>query len=168
MISFVLESTELSVWAQSLVKRPRGSDCSRTHCELAAPTFCAELPSSRPQHSPHQNLQFYWTSLLSPPKVHNDFSRMSLPNKEIVLAYRHLYQHLLRAVQYSKPARYVARDHIRAAFRNSPPESYDIACISRTLEFLGGAARARGLEHKVLKNLMHVWWERQRLGTLTV
>jgi hypothetical protein len=93
---------------------------------------------------------------------------MSATTKEILLAYRHLYQHLLRAVQYSKPARYVARDHIRAAFRDSSPESYDYARISRTLEFLRGAAEAKGLEHKILKNLMHVWWERQRLGTLTV
>lgn len=88
---------------------------------------------------------------------------MTGTQKEIVLAYRHLYQHLLRAVQYSKPARFVARDRIRNAFRSSPPEAYDPAKIATTLEFLDGAIKARGVEHRVVKNLMHVWWERQKL-----
>lgn len=87
---------------------------------------------------------------------------------ETIHAYRHLYQHLLRAVQYSKPARYTARDRLRTAFRTSRPEEFDARKISRTLEFLDGAARVRGLEHKVVKNLMHVWFERQRLPRFQV
>lgn len=84
-------------------------------------------------------------------------SNMAASRKELVLAYRHLYQHCLRAVQYSKPARYTARDRLRQAFRANPPSSFDAARIRTTLEFLDGAARARGLEHKVVKNLLHVW-----------
>lgn len=80
---------------------------------------------------------------------------------ELLLAYRHVYKALLRAVQYSKPARYVARDRVRDAFRNQPIEHFDAARLSRTLEFLNGATKVRGLEHKILKNLMHVQWQRQ-------
>lgn len=84
-----------------------------------------------------------------------------VPKSAILLAYRHLYQHLLRAVKYSKPARYIARDRIRAAFRNSSPQQhFQPAEISRTLEFLDNAAKYRGLEHRIVKNCMHVWWSR--------
>lgn len=84
-----------------------------------------------------------------------------VPKSTILLAYRHLYQHLLRAVKYSKPARYIARDRIRAAFRNSSPQQhFQPAEISRTLEFLDNAAKYRGLEHRIVKNCMHVWWSR--------
>lgn len=86
-----------------------------------------------------------------------------VPKSTILLAYRHLYQHLLRAVKYSKPARYIARDRIRAAFRNSSPhqqQEFQPAEISRTLEFLDNAAKYRGLEHRIVKNCMHVWWSR--------
>ena len=89
---------------------------------------------------------------------------MTSPSRaEILLAYRHIYKHLLRAVQYSKPARFVARDRVRTAFRKSSLEEYDAARIARTLEFLDGAAKVRGIEHKILKNLMHVWWEQKKL-----
>lgn len=90
---------------------------------------------------------------------------MSPTRSEIVLAYRHLYQHLLRAVQYSKPARYTARDHLRNAFRNSSTDSFDPQKIATTLGFLDNAAKFRGLEHRIVKNLMHVWWERAQLAT---
>ncbi|KAK6395400.1 hypothetical protein LTR65_000871 [Meristemomyces frigidus] len=73
---------------------------------------------------------------------------------EVILAYRHLYQHLLRAVQYSKPARFVAQERIRNAFRTSSPESFDATRIERTLQFLNGAAKTKGLEHKIVKNLI--------------
>jgi len=84
-------------------------------------------------------------------------------DKEILLAYRHLYKHLLRAVQYSKPARFTARDRMRDAFRKSPRETFDAASVARTVEFFDGAAKARGLEHRIVKNLMHVWWEQKKL-----
>ena len=82
---------------------------------------------------------------------------------EIIHAYRNIYKHLLRAVQYSKPARFVAQDRVRNAFRKSQPADFDRARFDRTLEFLHGAAKAKGLEHKLVKNLMHVWWEQKKL-----
>ena len=88
---------------------------------------------------------------------------MVTPHQEIVLAYRHLHQHLLRAVQYSSPARYVVRDRIREVFRNSPPESFDALRIARTLEFLENATKVAGLEHRIVKNLVHVWWQQKKL-----
>ena len=30
--------------------------------------------------------------------------------------------------------------------------------IENTIEFLNSAAQSRGLEHKIVKNLMHVWF----------
>jgi len=80
-----------------------------------------------------------------------------------MLAYRHLFKHTLRAVQYSKPARFVVQDRMRNAFRGSPPETFDASRIERTLQFLDGATKSKGLEHKVLKNLMFVWWEQKKL-----
>ncbi|CAK3892825.1 Hypothetical predicted protein [Lecanosticta acicola] len=87
---------------------------------------------------------------------------MSPSKQEILHAYRHLYQHALRAVQYSTPARYNVRNHLRAAFRSSPIESFDSKKIATTLQFLHGAAKYKGLEHKIVKGLMHVWWDRHR------
>lgn len=90
-----------------------------------------------------------------------------MSNVAIIHGYRHLYQHLLRAVQYSKPARYVVQDRLRKAFRTCKLETYDAARISRTLEFLDGAAKSTGLEHKIVKNWVHVWWGRgQNVGLL--
>ncbi|EME49317.1 hypothetical protein DOTSEDRAFT_19778 [Dothistroma septosporum NZE10] len=83
--------------------------------------------------------------------------------QQIVLAYRHLYQHLLRAVQYSKPARFVVRDQLRNAFRRSTSGSFNALTVSNTLMFLHNAAKTTGLEHRVLKNLVHVHWGRQKL-----
>ncbi|KAF2767952.1 DUF1763-domain-containing protein [Teratosphaeria nubilosa] len=83
---------------------------------------------------------------------------------DLITAYRHLLRHSLHAVQYSKPARYVVRDRLRANFRSSTPDDFDAAKVQRTLEFLDGAAKTRGIEHKVLQNLCYVWWERGKLG----
>ncbi|TVY29704.1 hypothetical protein LHYA1_G000946 [Lachnellula hyalina] len=73
---------------------------------------------------------------------------------ELIHSYRHMYRALLRGVQFSKPARYVARDQLREAYRNGKPGNFDNAKIQRTLEFLDGAAKETGLEHKILKNLL--------------
>lgn len=88
---------------------------------------------------------------------------MRATHAEIIQAYRALYKHSLRAVQYSIPSRYTFRDHLRRAFRSSKPGDFDAARIANTLQFLDGAAKYRGLEHKIVKNLSHVWWERARL-----
>ncbi|KAG5967406.1 hypothetical protein E4U56_000923 [Claviceps arundinis] len=79
---------------------------------------------------------------------------------DIIHAYRTLYRTLLQAVQYSSPARYVARDQLRKAFRASPATPFNHEGIKRTIWFLQAAAREKGLEHKVLKNLLRVQSER--------
>ncbi|KAI0142362.1 hypothetical protein F4776DRAFT_502790 [Hypoxylon sp. NC0597] len=70
-----------------------------------------------------------------------------------VHAYRHLYRGLLHAVQFSRPARYIARDQLRRAFREQGAK-LDPRGIARTLRFLEAATRTRGLEHNILKNLL--------------
>jgi hypothetical protein len=79
----------------------------------------------------------------------------TLTRLEAIRSYRHLYKALLKAVQYSHPARTICRDQLRDAYRNEPQSNYNPVKIARTLEFLDGAARERGMEHKILKNLLH-------------
>lgn len=111
--------------------------------------------------SPKQSSQF--------PRVPERPNGSMNPSAQTVLhAYRHLYRQLLRAVQYSTPARYQARDRMRLAFRDQPESKYDATRIARTLEFLEGATKEAGLEHKILKNLLHVQWERRQLGKFAV
>lgn len=85
---------------------------------------------------------------------------MSTPNQEMVHAYRSLYRTLLQAVRYSAPARYIARDKLRATFRD-PKATFDADVAKRTLWFLEAAARERGLEHRILKNLLRVESEKR-------
>lgn len=81
---------------------------------------------------------------------------MSVPDRTAVIhAYRHLYRGLLQAVQYSKPARYTARNQLRTAFRKEDPSAFDQQKINRTLDFLKYAAQERGLEHRMVKSLLH-------------
>ncbi|KAI1136583.1 DUF1763-domain-containing protein [Hypoxylon sp. FL0543] len=72
---------------------------------------------------------------------------------KVIHAYRHLYRGLLHAVQFSKPARYIARDQLRRAFREERAK-HDPRRIARTLRFLEAAGRTRGLEHSILRNLL--------------
>ena len=84
--------------------------------------------------------------------------------QEVISIYRLLFKSSLRAVQYSRPARFVVRNRLRKAFRDaSGTTTYDAGRVARTLEFLDGATRVKGLEHKILKNLMHIWWEQSKL-----
>ncbi|KAI9773945.1 MAG: hypothetical protein M1840_006171 [Geoglossum simile] len=86
---------------------------------------------------------------------------MTFPSRlQTLHAYRHLYRAALRAVQYSSPSRYTIRDHIRPAFRKGNPATFDQGKIDNTLLFLEGAAREKGIEHRILKTLLHVWFER--------
>lgn len=78
---------------------------------------------------------------------------------DIIVAYRHLLRASLRAVHYSKPARYTLHYRLRDAFRSSPPTAYDTVKLERTLEFLRGAAERNELEHRVLRVLTHYWWQ---------
>lgn len=82
----------------------------------------------------------------------------------IIHAYRTLYRASLRAVQYSKPARYQVLERLRHNFRSRPADSFDAGVVARTLEFLEGAARTTGLEHKLVKNLLFVWGTRGVVG----
>lgn len=80
---------------------------------------------------------------------------------EVLNAYRHLYRSVLQAVQYSMPARFVARDILRDAFRFGDPATFNEDKTERTVEFLKNAARERGLEHKIVKNLLHTsYWRK--------
>lgn len=89
---------------------------------------------------------------------------MALPDaQELRHAYRHLYRGLLHAVQYSKPARFTARDQLRAAFRKEDPSAFHKEKVERTIEFLRLAAQESGLEHKLVKNLLYTTWTRQRI-----
>lgn len=84
-------------------------------------------------------------------------------------AYRHLLRAALRAVQFSKPARYVVRDQIREGFEQPPrttttTATYDPERVRRTVWFLKAAAQEAGLESRILKSLVRVAWERKEGG----
>ena len=81
---------------------------------------------------------------------------------EIILAYRHALRAGLRAVLYAKGARLTIRDRIESAFRSGQPSDLDSVRLSRTLDFLHCAAKNRGLEHRIVKNLCAVSWERKQ------
>jgi len=102
-------------------------------------------------------------------------SALAPTGQEILHAYRHLLRAGLRAVQFSKPSRYVLRDQLRAAFRDddagkaprNPTAAaaaagggFDLERIRRTVWFLKAAGQEAGLEHKILKNLLRVAWAR--------
>ena len=81
----------------------------------------------------------------------------------IVAAYRNLLRTGLRAVHFSSPARYVLRDTIRQSFRKGSSADFNAARIQNTLLFLDNAAKTRGLEHKILRNVLHYrWWKQDR------
>ena len=83
---------------------------------------------------------------------------MTASPQEIVQTYRQLYRAGLRAVQYSTPARFTLRDRLRRAFRASPVSDFDRRRIDNTLQFLEGATKSWGQEHRILKNLLMVWY----------
>ena len=81
----------------------------------------------------------------------------SLP---LVQAYRSLYRTGLHAIQYSSPARYTLKRIIETAFRNGKPSDFQPTRVANTVVFLENAARETGMEHKILKNLLHArWWQ---------
>ncbi|KAI1438623.1 DUF1763-domain-containing protein [Xylaria sp. CBS 124048] len=82
---------------------------------------------------------------------------------KVIHAYRHLYRGLLHAIQFSKPSRFTARDQLRRAFREKGA-TYDARGIPRTIRFLEAAARERGLEHRVLKNLLLISFYRYNVS----
>jgi hypothetical protein len=77
----------------------------------------------------------------------------------ILIGYRRLYRYGLRAVHYSKPARFVLRDVLRRAFRTESALVYDEVKVQNTLQFFDLAAREQAIEHRILKNILHVrYW----------
>lgn len=72
--------------------------------------------------------------------------------------YRRIYRQGLRAVQYSSPARHVLRQQLNHAFRTGKQTDLHAQKIENTILFLENATRETGLEHRILKNLLHVWW----------
>lgn len=81
-----------------------------------------------------------------------------MSSQAVIHAYRHVLRHSLRAIQFAKPARFTLRDRLRIAFRKGSPADYNQVKIQNTIEFLQYAARENGLEHKIVKNLLFVWW----------
>jgi uncharacterized protein (UPF0335 family) len=85
-----------------------------------------------------------------------------MSNVEILHAYRHLLRNGLRAVQFSKPARFVVEEQLRKAFQSTKREAFDPEAVRRTIWFLKAAAAERGLEHKIVKNMVKVTWRKQK------
>ncbi|TIA27581.1 hypothetical protein D6C83_07701 [Aureobasidium pullulans] len=87
---------------------------------------------------------------------------------EILHAYRHLLRTSLHAIRHAKPARYTLLTHLRHCFRSTPQSpsasssAYDAPTTTRTLEFLTNAVKYKGVEEKVVRNLIHVWGCRGR------
>ncbi|KAK4122676.1 DUF1763-domain-containing protein [Parathielavia appendiculata] len=80
---------------------------------------------------------------------------------ELLHAYRRLLRAGLRAVQFSQPSSSTVRERLQEGFRD-PKGTFDAKRVQRTIYFLNAAAQERGLEHKILKNLCRVHWERMR------
>lgn len=84
---------------------------------------------------------------------------MAAPSKEaIALSYRRLYRHGLRAVQYSTPARQTLQKRLQHRYRTGHASDYNEQAIENTIEFLRGAANVKGLEHRIVKRVVFVWW----------
>lgn len=77
---------------------------------------------------------------------------------DIVKSYRDLYRSALRAVQFSSPSRCTLKSHLRLAYRSNDTNAFNPAKVKNTLLFLKHAAEEKGLEHRLLKSLLHVWW----------
>lgn len=86
---------------------------------------------------------------------------MTTPGPDLIHAYRRLLRAGLRAVQFSQPSRSTITARLREGFRD-PRGEFDAERVRRTVWFLNAAAQQRGLEHKILKNLCRVHWERTR------
>lgn len=78
-------------------------------------------------------------------------------------SYRALYKAGLAAVQHSSPARFAIRDKLRSAFRGGSAR-FSQQRADNTVAFLRVAARRKGLEHEIVRNLclVHYW---QVMGT---
>ena len=90
------------------------------------------------------------------------FSNPSINVLPVAQAYRSLYRAGLHAVQYSSPARHTLKRILRTSFRNGEPMDFKPDRIANTIVFLENAARETGMEHKILKSLLHTrYWQIQ-------
>ena len=89
-----------------------------------------------------------------------------MSKEEVIHAYRQLYRAALKAVCYSKPASFVARDQLRRAFRNKSA-TFDGSAIRRTVWFLHNAANERGMEHQIVRNILLTQFWRSKENTVT-
>ncbi|GAD97955.1 hypothetical protein ANI_1_1588074 [Paecilomyces variotii No. 5] len=88
----------------------------------------------------------------------------AVDQQAIVLAYRHLYRQGLKVVNYSTPARHVLRRILRTSFRSASRDEFDPNRMANTLQFLQRATDSRGMEHKIVKNLLMVrYWEQPQV-----
>ena len=83
---------------------------------------------------------------------------MTATRKEIVRSYRTIYRHALHAVQFSTPSRYTVKTILENAYRTRGPSEFNNDKINNTIMFLQGAASEKGMEHRILKSLLHTWW----------
>ncbi|KAK3297655.1 uncharacterized protein B0H64DRAFT_441100 [Chaetomium fimeti] len=86
--------------------------------------------------------------------------------QDLVQAYRKLLRAGLRAVQFAQPSRTTLTRQLRAGFRD-PRGTFDLQRVRHTVWFLNAAAQQRGLEHRILKNLCRVHWERENEASRT-
>ncbi|KAF7506749.1 hypothetical protein GJ744_011473 [Endocarpon pusillum] len=83
-----------------------------------------------------------------------------MTGQAILHAYRHLYRKALRATHRSSPAKHVIRETIRTAFRTEPAYNFSLQRVKNTEDFLKRAENEAGMEHRILKNLLHVrYWQ---------
>ena len=87
---------------------------------------------------------------------------MTASSSSLLQSYRLLLKNGLRAVRFSSPAKYQLKNILRENFRDSPAAAYNERRISNTIGFLERATRnPRGLEHQILKRLLHLRWHRE-------
>ena len=84
-----------------------------------------------------------------------------MSTQELIYAYRRLLRAGLRAVQFSQPSKSTITRVLREGFRD-PKGTFEPRAVRNTVYFLNGAAAKRGLEHRILKNLCRVHWDRMR------
>jgi len=83
---------------------------------------------------------------------------MRASTQEVVRSYRGLYRQGLHAVQYATPSRYTLKTLIENSYRAGVAADFNAQAIENTRTFLQCAAKEKGLEHRILKNLLHTWW----------
>lgn len=83
-----------------------------------------------------------------------------MTGQAVIHAYRQLYRNALRATHRSYPAKHVIRETIRTAFRTEPAYNFSLQRVKNTENFLKRAEKDTGIEHRILKNLLHVrYWQ---------